>query len=58
MVRRSPATELPAAATAAPSVFWLKLQTVRQIDATSAATPEASFTTKVCMEKITLSSLL
>ena len=29
---------------------------VRQMEAMRAATPDASFTTKVCMEKITLSS--
>ena len=34
----------------------LRLKTCRQAAAMSAATPDASLTTKVCMEKTTLSS--
>jgi hypothetical protein len=40
------------------SLFSWILNTVRQIEATRAAIPEASLTTKVCIEKITDSSLL
>ena len=60
IVMRSPTTEDAAAvATAAVSVVsLLRLQICNQMDAISAATPLASLTTKVCMEKITLSSRL
>ena len=59
IVIRSPTTELPEAPAAATAslVSELKLQRFRHRDATHAAIPEASFTTKVCMEKMTLSSL-
>ena len=59
IVMRSPTTELPEvpAAATASLVSALKLQRFRHREATSAAIPEASFTTKVCMEKMTLSSL-
>ena len=57
IVSRSPSTEESAArATTAALVSCLRLQRDRQIAAISTATPEASFTTNVCMEKITLSS--
>jgi len=57
MVIRSPATDEAAAAVeTAASVSELRLHTDRQMEATRAAIPEASFTTKVCMEKMTLSS--
>ena len=58
IVMRSPTTELLEApvAAAASLVSELKLQRFRHRDATNAAIPEASFTTKVCIEKMTLSS--
>ena len=60
IVMRSPTTEDAAAvATAAVSVVsLLGLQICKQMDAIMSATPLASLTTKVCMEKITLSSRL
>ena len=45
-------------AVTAEEVSSLILNTARAMDATKAATPEASFTTKVCIENITLSSRL
>ena len=60
MVMRSPATEPPEAPVAADTVSLVskfKWQRFRHREATNAAIPEASFTTKVCMEKMTLSSL-
>ena len=49
---------LLAASTTTLDVSELILLNCKQIDATNAATPLASFTTKVCIEKITDSSLL
>ena len=51
-------TEQPELTDAVSVVSLLRLQICKQIDAISAATPLASLTTKVCMEKITLSSRL
>ena len=50
---RDQSTSLSASLTSVPLCRWL---TLSQMEATRAAMPEASFTTKVCMEKITLSS--
>ena len=59
IVIRNPNTDDAAVSAACSvSVLLLRLQIDQQMDAMSAATPLASFTTKVCMEKITLSSLL
>ena len=54
----SPRTEVADAKAATLSVLSLILNTDRQIEAISADIPLASFTTKVCIEKITLSSRL
>ena len=54
----SPITLLLATCSTTASVSLFRLKTDRHTDAISAATPEASFTTKVCMENITLSSRL